>query len=64
MQAVGVRREAEVTTVYALVRAACVLEALAGDRKGQCSIRATDLFRPCFRWTTQGPIDIEIVDDH
>jgi antitoxin HigA-1 len=54
MQAVGVRREAEVTTVYALVRAACVLEALAGDRKGQYSIRATDLFRPLFSLDYRG----------
>jgi proteic killer suppression protein len=40
------------------------LEALAGDRKGQYSIRVNDQFRLCFRWTTEGPIDIEIVDYH
>jgi proteic killer suppression protein len=40
------------------------LEALAGDRKGQSSIRVNDQFRLCFRWTTEGPIDIEIVDYH
>jgi toxin HigB-1 len=40
------------------------LEALAGDRKGQYSIRMNDQFRLCFRWTTEGPIDIEIVDYH
>ena len=40
------------------------LEALAGYRKGQFSIRVNDQFRLCFRWTTEGPIDIEIVDYH
>jgi proteic killer suppression protein len=40
------------------------LEALAGDRKGQHSIRVNDQFRLCFRWTTEGPTDIEIVDYH
>ena len=40
------------------------LEALTGDRKGQYSIRVNDQFRLCFRWTTEGPIDIEIVDYH
>jgi toxin HigB-1 len=40
------------------------LEALAGNRKGQYSIRVNDQFRLCFRWTTEGPIDIEIVDYH
>jgi proteic killer suppression protein len=40
------------------------LEALVGDRKGQYSIRVNDQFRLCFRWTAEGPIDIEIVDYH
>jgi toxin HigB-1 len=40
------------------------LEALAGDRKGQYSIRINDQFRLCFRWTTEGPTDVEIVDYH
>ena len=38
------------------------LEALAGDRKGQYSIRVNDQFRICFRWTAEGPMDVEIVD--
>jgi toxin HigB-1 len=38
------------------------LEALRGDRKGQHSIRINDQYRVCFRWTDQGPIDVEIVD--
>jgi plasmid maintenance system killer protein len=33
-------------------------------RKGQYSIRVNDQFRLCFRWTTEGPTDIEIVDYH
>jgi toxin HigB-1 len=40
------------------------LEALAGDRKGQWSIRINDQFRICFRWTADGPEDVEIVDYH
>lgn len=40
------------------------LEALAGDRKGQHSIRINDQWRVCFRWTKTGPTDVEIVDYH
>jgi proteic killer suppression protein len=40
------------------------LEALKGDRAGQHSIRINDQFRLCFRWTTAGPTDVEIVDYH
>ena len=40
------------------------LEALAGDRKGQHSIRINDQFRVCFVWTKEGPVDVEIVDYH
>ena len=39
-------------------------EALAGDRKGQYSIRVNDQFRLCFRWTAEGPTDIEMADYH
>ena len=40
------------------------LEALKGKRKGQHSIRINDQFRVCFRWTREGPADVEIVDYH
>ena len=40
------------------------LEALAGDRKGQHSIRINDQWRLCFKWTAGGPSDVEIVDYH
>ena len=40
------------------------LEALSGDRQGQHSMRINDQFRICFRWTDQGPIEVEIVDYH
>jgi proteic killer suppression protein len=40
------------------------LEALAGDRKGQHSIRINDQFRVCFVWTSEGPAEVEIVDYH
>jgi toxin HigB-1 len=40
------------------------LEALKGKRKGQHSIRINDQFRVCFRWTREGPAEVEIVDYH
>ncbi|MCX5512138.1 Killer protein [Kaistia algarum] len=40
------------------------LEALAGDRKGQFSIRINDQYRICFEWTDAGPVNVEIADYH
>lgn len=40
------------------------LEALKGNLAGLHSIRVNDQFRVCFRWTTGGPADVEIVDYH
>ena len=40
------------------------LEVLQGDRKGQHSIRINGQYRVCFRWTNDGPDDVEIVDYH
>ena len=40
------------------------LEALKGTRKGQYSIRVNDQLRVCFRWTKEGPADVDIVDYH
>ena len=40
------------------------LEALRGDRTGQHSIRINRQWRICFRWTDEGPHDVEIVDYH
>ena len=40
------------------------LEALAGNRKGQHSIRINDQWRVCFVWTDKGPMHVEIVDYH
>ena len=39
-------------------------EALKGNRKGRYSIRINDQWRICFRWTRDGPADVEIVDYH
>jgi proteic killer suppression protein len=41
-------------------------EALAGDRRGQYSIRINDQWRICFEWPkrTLGPSNVEIVDYH
>jgi proteic killer suppression protein len=41
-------------------------EALAGDRKGQYSIRINDQWRICFEWPEEsaGPANVEIVDYH
>ena len=40
------------------------LEALRGDRAGQHSIRINTQWRISFRWTDDGPCDVEIVDYH
>jgi proteic killer suppression protein len=41
-------------------------EALAGDRKGEYSIRINDQWRVCFEWADRdiGPSNVEIVDYH
>jgi len=40
------------------------LEALKGNLAGRHSIRINDQLRVCFRWTSEGPEDVEIVDYH
>lgn len=40
------------------------LEMLKGDRSGSYSIRINRQWRICFRWTSTGPEDVEIVDYH
>ena len=40
------------------------LEALAGDRRGQHSIRINDQWRICFVWKEDGVHNVEIVDYH
>jgi proteic killer suppression protein len=42
------------------------LEALAGNRKGQYSIRINIQWRICFEWPqgSPGPVNVEIVDYH
>ena len=40
------------------------LEMLRRNRAGQHSIRINAQFRICFRWTAQGPENVEIVDYH
>jgi proteic killer suppression protein len=40
------------------------LEKLRGDRAGQHSIRINQQWRICFRWTSAGPENVEIVDYH
>lgn len=40
------------------------LEKLRGDRSGQYSVRVNQQWRICFRWTSAGPADVEIVDYH
>ncbi len=41
-------------------------ETLAGNRKGQYSIRINDHWRVCFEWPKKslGPVNVEIVDYH
>jgi toxin HigB-1 len=40
------------------------LEPLKGDRVVQHSIRINGQYRVCFRWTSGGAEDVEIVDHH
>lgn len=40
------------------------LEALRGKRAGQYSMRINKQWRVCFKWTTGGAHDVEIVDYH
>ena len=40
------------------------LELLRGNRAGQHSIRINAQWRICFRWTDEGPCEVEIVDYH
>ncbi len=40
------------------------LEQLKGNLADQHSIRVNKQYRVCFRWTEQGPEDVEIVDYH
>jgi proteic killer suppression protein len=40
------------------------LEALAGDRAGQHSIRVNDQWRLCFVWQEGDAYDVEIIDYH
>ena len=40
------------------------LEALQRDRKGQHSIRLNEQYRICFKWSENGPSDVEITDYH
>lgn len=39
-------------------------ESLRGDRAGQYSIRINQQWRICFRWTSEGPAGVQIVDYH
>jgi proteic killer suppression protein len=40
------------------------LEALRGDLLGRHSIRINDQWRILFRWSNEGPEEVEIVDYH
>jgi len=40
------------------------LEALAGDRKGQHSVRINDQYRICFVWKDGDAHQVEVVDYH
>jgi len=40
------------------------LEALAGDRAGQYSIRINRQYRICFNWQDGNAINVEIIDYH
>ena len=64
IQRVALRKLAQLHSVTALNHLSIPpgnrLEAL----KGQHSIRINDQWRICFRWKTDGPCEVEIVDYH
>lgn len=39
-------------------------ESLSGDRQGQYSIRINKQWRICFRWSNNGPVNVEITNYH
>ncbi len=59
-----IQLDAAATLAFLLVPPGNRLEALAGNRRGQHSIRINDQWRVCFVWTPQGAADVEIVDYH
>lgn len=40
------------------------LKRLKGDRAGGFSVRINGQYRVCFRWTEEGPCDVEVLDYH
>ena len=60
------RLEAATTLMDLSVLPGNRFEALAGNRKGQYSIRINDQWRICFEWPEKlpGPANVEIVDYH
>lgn len=68
MQRVALRKLAQLHAVTELIQLSVPpgnrLEALRGTRKGQNSVRINDQWRICFRWQTDGPYEVEIVDYH
>jgi len=40
------------------------LEALSGERKGQFNTRINEKYRICFKWKSEGPTNVEILDYH
>lgn len=68
IQRVALRKLAQIHAVTELLQLSIPpgnrLEALKGTRKGQHSIRINDQWRICFRWKTDGPHEVEIVDYH
>jgi toxin HigB-1 len=68
IQRSALRKLAQLHAVTALAQLAVPpgnrLEALSRDRNGSHSIRINDQWRICFRWTSDGPQEVEIVDYH
>ena len=68
IQRVALRKLAQLHAVTELIQLSIPpgnrLEALKGNRKGFHSIRINDQWRICFRWKSDGPHEVEIVDYH
>jgi len=68
MQAIAFRKLAQIDQAQCLndlrVPPGNRLEALRGGRAGRHSIRINQQWRVCFRWTKDGPAEVEIADYH
>jgi len=61
---IQMRIDAAITLEDLRVPPSHCLEALSGDRAGQCSIRINRQWRVCFVWSDDGVSNVEVIDYH